>query len=220
MRGYIAEYKSMVGEINNVVSKTSQYLGQVVQGFSNITQLSYQKANAEADNYYASEKSRIDSQNMSQDQRAAAMAALDQEVTKRKNQAAKKQAEANKKYSIVSAVVNTAEAVSKALTAGPILGPVLAAVVGGLGAAQIGIIASTPIPALAQGGLAYGPTMAMVGDNKNAHIDPEVVAPLSKLKGMIGGNNQAVQVVGNFRVQGPDLLLAIKNAEMRERGNS
>jgi len=78
----------------------------------------------------------------------------------------------------------------------------------------------TAVPKYAKGGLAYGPTIGMIGDNPNAHIDPEVVAPLSKLKGMIGGNNQAVQVVGNFRVQGPDLLLAIKNAEMRERGNS
>jgi len=80
---------------------------------------------------------------------------------------------------------------------------------------------STSVPKYAQGGLAYGPTIGMIGDNPNAHIDPEVVAPLSKLKGMIGaGNGQAVQVVGNFRVQGQDLLLAIKNAEMRERGNS
>lgn len=78
----------------------------------------------------------------------------------------------------------------------------------------------TAVPKYAKGGLAYGPTIGMIGDNPNAHIDPEVVAPLSKLKGMIGGNNQAVQVVGSFRVQGQDLLLAIKNAEMRERGNS
>jgi hypothetical protein len=31
--------------------------------------------------------------------------------------------------------------------------------------------------------------MAMVGDNPNAHIDPEVISPLSKLQGMMGGNN-------------------------------
>ena len=79
---------------------------------------------------------------------------------------------------------------------------------------------ATAIPKYAKGGLAYGPTIGMIGDNPNAHIDPEVVAPLSKLKSMIGGGGQAVQVVGNFRVQGQDLLLAIKNAEMRERGNS
>lgn len=40
-------------------------------------------------------------------------------------------------------------------------------------------------PKLAKGGLAYGETMATVGDNVNAHIDPEVISPLSKLKELI-----------------------------------
>ena len=41
------------------------------------------------------------------------------------------------------------------------------------------------IPKLAKGGLATAPTLALVGDNKNAKSDPEVIAPLSKLKQMI-----------------------------------
>jgi phage-related protein len=41
------------------------------------------------------------------------------------------------------------------------------------------------IPKLAKGGLAFGPTLAVVGDNRNASADPEVIAPLSKLQGMI-----------------------------------
>lgn len=41
------------------------------------------------------------------------------------------------------------------------------------------------IPKLAKGGLATSPTLALVGDNKNAKSDPEVIAPLSKLKQMI-----------------------------------
>ena len=41
------------------------------------------------------------------------------------------------------------------------------------------------IPKLAKGGLANSPTLALVGDNKNAKSDPEVIAPLSKLKQMI-----------------------------------
>ena len=60
------------------------------------------------------------------------------------------------------------------------------------------------VPALAQGGVAYGPTMAMIGDNRNAAIDPEVVAPLSKLKDMMGGNQ--VEVFG--RIQGNDIYLS------------
>ena len=60
------------------------------------------------------------------------------------------------------------------------------------------------VPALAQGGVAYGPTMAMIGDNRNAAIDPEVVAPLSKLRDMMGGNQ--VEVFG--RIQGNDIYLS------------
>lgn len=48
------------------------------------------------------------------------------------------------------------------------------------------------IPKLAKGGLVHGPTLAMVGDNRGAAVDPEVVSPLSKLQDMIGANNQPV----------------------------
>jgi hypothetical protein len=40
--------------------------------------------------------------------------------------------------------------------------------------------------ALAEGGLAFGPTLATVGDNPGARSNPEVIAPLDKLKGMMG----------------------------------
>lgn len=42
--------------------------------------------------------------------------------------------------------------------------------------------AGDSVPALANGGLAYGPIYAMVGDNPNARTDPEVIAPLSRLQ--------------------------------------
>ncbi len=48
------------------------------------------------------------------------------------------------------------------------------------------------IPRLAQGGLVRAPTIAIVGDNKNARTDPEVISPLSKLNGMIGSGNEAL----------------------------
>ena len=45
------------------------------------------------------------------------------------------------------------------------------------------------IPRLANGGLVKAPTIAMVGDNKNAYSDPEVISPLSKLQDMLGTEN-------------------------------
>lgn len=67
----------------------------------------------------------------------------------------------------------------------------------------LGEMESVSIPRLAKGGLAYQPTLAMVGDNKNARTDPEVISPLSKLQGIIsqsGGN-------GNGRIY--ELLVKI-----------
>lgn len=68
-------------------------------------------------------------------------------------------------------------------------------------------------PKLAKGGLAYGATYAMVGDNPNARIDPEVIAPLSKLKSMMsgGGGTQNVQITlgGQLTAKGRDLVYVL-----------
>lgn len=50
---------------------------------------------------------------------------------------------------------------------------------------DLGHLDYVSLPRLAKGGLAYGPTAAIVGDNKNAATDPEVITPLSRLKEMI-----------------------------------
>lgn len=67
-------------------------------------------------------------------------------------------------------------------------------------------------PKLAKGGLAFGPTYAMVGDNPNAGVDPEVIAPLSKLKEMmVGGGTTNVNITlsGELTAKGRDLVYAI-----------
>tara|TARA_Y100000592_G_scaffold26998_1_gene42766 strand:+ start:472 stop:2385 length:1914 start_codon:yes stop_codon:yes gene_type:complete len=97
--------------------------------------------------------------------------------------------------------------VAKALASGNVVQAVALSV-------GAGLLDRIQVPALANGGLAYGPTMAMVGDNKNAAIDPEVVAPLSKLKDMMGGG--VVEVVG--RIKGDDIFLSnARNSSARNR---
>ncbi len=68
-------------------------------------------------------------------------------------------------------------------------------------------------PKLAQGGLAFGPTYAMVGDNPNSRVDPEVIAPLSRLKEMMtaGGGTANVNITmsGELRAKGRDLVYAL-----------
>lgn len=68
------------------------------------------------------------------------------------------------------------------------------------------------VPALANGGIVSAPTLAMVGDNRGAgRGNPEVIAPLNKLKGMIGQTG-GVNISGGFRLEGQDLVLALERA--------
>ena len=59
-----------------------------------------------------------------------------------------------------------------------------------LAAVAVGVVTAlfrSKVPKLAKGGLAYGPQLAIVGDNPNASRDPEVISPLSKLRDMLTG---------------------------------
>lgn len=49
---------------------------------------------------------------------------------------------------------------------------------------KLGKAALSNTPALAEGGLVYGKTLALVGDNLDAAVNPEVVAPLSELQAL------------------------------------
>jgi len=62
-----------------------------------------------------------------------------------------KQFRAQQDAAIIQAVINTALAVTSALTAGPIVGPILAALTAVLGAAEIAVILSQPMPQFAKG---------------------------------------------------------------------
>ena len=66
---------------------------------------------------------------------------------------------------------------------------------------------------LASGGLVTGPTMALVGEGSGTSLsNPEVVAPLDKLRSMLGNMNEG-RYIAETRIQGSDLLLSIERAE-------
>lgn len=64
---------------------------------------------------------------------------------------------------------------------------------------------------LANGGIVSGPTNALIGEYPGARSNPEVVAPLSKLKTMLGTSGGAMQ--GEFVLRGQDLVVALQRAE-------
>jgi hypothetical protein len=121
--------------------------------------------------------------------------------------------------SIISAYIKEGVAgIIKNILAGPTgkaLGPIALAVAGaaGAGAAVLfnTMINKVAAPKLAQGGLATGPTMAMVGDNRNARVDPEVIAPLSKLKSMMG--DMGIGGTLETRISGNDLIILLNRSQ-------
>jgi hypothetical protein len=65
-----------------------------------------------------------------------------------------------------------------------------------------------PVKKFANGGVISGPTMGLMGEYPGAANNPEVVAPLDKLKSMIGGGTG-----GQFVLRGQDLLLSVNRAQ-------
>jgi hypothetical protein len=74
------------------------------------------------------------------------------------------------------------------------------------------------IAAFANGGIVSGPTLGLMGEYAGARSNPEVIAPLDKLKNIIGDRQaQQVNVGGEFRLNGQDLVVALQRAE-KQRG--
>lgn len=101
---------------------------------------------------------------------------------------------------------NTAVAASGAaasVAALPIVGPILA--VAAI-ASIIGALASIPKPKkFAAGGVVYGSTFAQVGEYPGAANNPEVIAPLSKLRDLIEPQGNGFGHV-RFKIEGRDLV--------------
>ncbi len=97
---------------------------------------------------------------------------------------------------------------------GPLAAFVLPALLAGAAVAVKGAFSKVEKPKkFAAGGIVSTPTMGLMGEYPGARSNPEVIAPLDKLKGMIGDrNNQQVQVGGSFTLKGQDLIVALQRA--------
>lgn len=101
---------------------------------------------------------------------------------------------------------------ASAVSSIPMVGPALA--VAAI-AAVIGAILA--IPKFAKGGLAYGPTLGLFGEYAGASNNPEVVAPLDKLRGML---QPAGDMGGRvrFTIEGRTLVgILEKETDLRRR---
>jgi len=93
-----------------------------------------------------------------------------------------------------------------AIALNPALIPVIAGVAGGLAKTAFNSL----VPAFADGGIVSGPTIGLMGEYAGARTNPEVIAPLDKLKSMIGTNGGSTEVFGT--ISGADILLSSDRA--------
>jgi hypothetical protein len=78
-------------------------------------------------------------------------------------------------------------------------------------AAISGMLKKGPQPtAFAEGGIVSGPTLGLVGEYPNARNNPEVIAPLDKLKGMLKTGDNSSGFVASTTIAGRDLAIVLE----------
>lgn len=70
-------------------------------------------------------------------------------------------------------------------------------------------IAKQGFAAFADGGIVSGPTLGLVGEYPGASTNPEVIAPLDKLKSIIGGKGEGDGFIAETRISGRDLSIVL-----------
>ena len=77
----------------------------------------------------------------------------------------------------------------------------------GFTTAMLAAVTAAGIPMLADGGVASGPTLAMVGEYAGANSNPEVIAPLDKLRGLLAEPGSGIDLGKvEFKIRGRELV--------------
>lgn len=115
-------------------------------------------------------------------------------------------AKKQKKIAIAQALINGALGVTKAFGQTGVLGFITAGLIAAQTAAQIAVINAQ---SFAKGGIVYGETLATVGDYAGARNNPEIIAPLDKLKNLMGSSMGMSDV--KFVIEGDKLVGILQN---------
>ena len=101
------------------------------------------------------------------------------------------------------ATSNVADAAAKTFNSHAAIPLVGIAAAVGLTATMVSTMSS--LPKFAEGGIAYGPTLGLFGEYAGASHNPEVVAPLDRLRSLIAPQESGGGAV-RFRIEGRDLV--------------
>ena len=162
-----AEWENVFANLDNVHARfraVEMGIGAMNNAFSAFSQLQENLNARELSKYTANQQKKkqalLDQLNqgyISQTQYQKEVQRLDEEAEAKKKELALKQFKAQKAANMLNIIANTAMAVMRAYSdAGPLAGTALAAIVGAIGAVQLGIVAAQQPPSYAKGGYTKG----------------------------------------------------------------
>jgi hypothetical protein len=103
-----------------------------------------------------------------------------------------------------------AEAFQKLLISNPLLAAAAGvALIAGAAIVRSQLKSGPDVQAFADGGIVSGPTLGLMGEYPGASSNPEVIAPLDKLKGMLK-TNEGSGFVASTSIQGRDLAIVLE----------
>lgn len=184
--------RKMTDDFNKLQQQQSKITWEKMAGFavtatnliSNISNQAYQNRMGQLDKEYADRKKYIMENIVDETEREKALELLEDEFTQKKIEAARSAAIADKAAAMMGAIVNTAQAVTKAYAQGGIFGIATAGIMAALGAIQVALIARQPVP-MAEGGIVTQPTQILAGE-----AGPETIIPLDRLSEVSNMNNE------------------------------
>ena len=162
-----AEWENVFKNLDDVHARfraVEMGIGAMNNAFSAFSQLQENLNARELSKYTANQQKKkqalLDQLNqgyISQAQYQKELQRLDEEAEAKKKELALKQFKAQKAANMLNIIANTAMAVMRAYSdAGPLAGTALAAIVGGIGAVQLSIVAAQQPPSYAKGGYTKG----------------------------------------------------------------
>ncbi len=188
-----------------------------LQGLTQALDTAFQRAEQKDEETFERKKQQLESSaqfaEMTAEQQNDAIAKLEEESFQKSKAIAKKKAKAEKAMALFSAIVNVASQVAENVAVPP-----LAIAIAAAGAVQIAAIQSAPLPEFADGGIVSGPTMGLMGEYAGARTNPEVIAPLDKLKSLMGGQSIDVNVTGHLDSEGIQIATVRGNKIAGQKG--
>ena len=138
--------------MDKIAEKNKEHIDNVMGGFSDMTSAMSENIDAR----YNAELSALKDSEKYRRADSERRAYMEKDLSKKFAKERKRIWKFEKMNKITTAGMNIAEGITKALAYGPIAGPILAGIIGAMGAVQLAMIQSTPPPKFAKGGMVGG----------------------------------------------------------------